>query len=283
MGVIKLIAIIGTALFGIMNSYVEFRDKNNKITLFGKIGFTGMLFMALLVYMLDIHSEKEDKKENDLLQRELKILKDRNNKILDKTTYLNLENQNLKRNVNSLDSLAREQIEIITRLSKDNIDLADKLEIARGKIIDQITGGGSYCYVSFSNFQKGYGDLVVVNNGKEPMYNLSVRIVDLEKFMKIEVVQFKDLVQNTFTIEEISPNQAVFMGSYKLADNIPLVKFNIFFTARNGSFTQIQRFQKINSSWTFATKVTNLMTNKKLYERVEKNYPRNKGKNIDWN
>lgn len=57
-------------------------------------------------------------------------------------------------------------------------------------------------------------------------------------------------------------------------------RFNIFWVARNGGFTQLLRFKKIDGQWHSATKVER--ENILLLENVSEGYSRNIQGEIDW-
>ena len=119
---------------------------------------------------------------------------------------------------------------------------------------------------------------------------INARIVDLTKWNKIAATNphpsFQELRSAGTYVElgDIAPHTAVQRGT------IPLVgksaNFNIFFNARNGFWTQELRLRLVEGQWLTATRVTKDADKgkppKKLYERIDKGYPRNSKGEADW-
>ncbi|MEW5992867.1 MAG: hypothetical protein AB1744_00530, partial [Candidatus Zixiibacteriota bacterium] len=56
--------------------------------------------------------------------------------------------------------------------------------------------------------------------------------------------------------------------------------FNIFFSARNGLFTQLLRMRKVDGKWFYATKVQK--QDKVIFEKIDDKFPRNDIGEIEW-
>jgi hypothetical protein len=159
-----------------------------------------------------------------------------------------------------------------------------ELEVKTTDLVAHITGGDSACYLSMKPDAQGLlTSVAVVHVGKHPLYEINVRMVDLEAF---------EAIKNDFTLENIQKTERCWpFGNLipghasMLNETIPLGdatsrNFNIFFTARNGSFTQLLRFRKFNDVWTTATKVCR--EDLTLYERVDEEFPRNANGIVEW-
>ena len=97
---------------------------------------------------------------------------------------------------------------------------------------------------------------MVVHQGEHPLYDVHTRIVDLEKLDQLMGnLSFATLKQTdtNISIGNLIPS-AQMLQPFMLG-NGNTRRFNIFFPARNGFFTQLLRFKKIHGKWVYATKV----------------------------
>ena len=133
----------------------------------------------------------------------------------------------------------------------------------------------------------------LVHRGDFPLYELTARIVDLEKFSSrktrdygtlAEALGDEDFVGQILDLGELDPGRSRALGQI-----LPVVgdsgRFNIFFSARNGFFTQVLRLRRVASGWIYATKVTRRDEHGdvvSLFEKVPDSYPRNAGGDVDW-
>lgn len=127
-----------------------------------------------------------------------------------------------------------------------------------------ITGGDSYSYLSINKSDKGNKlSTVIVHSGDYPLYDLTLRIVDLDKFGKIsgywgEVLNIGNLPAGMARTLE-----------YKIDfSNRKLARLNIFISARNGHKTQLLRVKSLNGKWFFATQVK-LDDGKIVFEKID--------------
>ncbi len=159
-------------------------------------------------------------------------------------------------------------------------------EIARlnRELANSVIGGDSFCYlvVSSPDPVTNTGLLVVVHQGEHNLYDVHARIVDLEKFDQLKGnLSFATLKQTdtNISIGNLIPSAQVLHPSFTLG-NGNTRRFNIFFSARNGFFTQLLRFKKIHGKWVYATKVER--EDKVIYEKVDDEFPRTAEGNVDW-
>jgi hypothetical protein len=168
--------------------------------------------------------------------------------------------------------------------NKTNTKLAQKNEeIARlnRETANAVTGGDSVCYLlPLANLP---GMVTVVQKGRFPLYDVSVRIVDLDDPAS-NVASLSAQTRNSFTLGNIPPESAQVLQSV-----ITLVgdrkRFNIFFSARNGFFTQELRMRLVNGEWKSAIRVVcNLPDGKatSLFTQIMDDYPKEKDGSIDW-
>ncbi len=161
-------------------------------------------------------------------------------------------------------------------------DLGRKTE----DLVGYMTGGNSWCYlmVQVDNANDATGLVSIVHQGKHPLYDVSVRVTDLEAFSQARAagrpINLGD--DRTLNLGNLISGHAVtgvgnifgsFQGTTKRS-------FNIFFTARNGSFVQIMRYCKFDGEWLTAMKI--LRDGEVLHERVSANYPRETDGSVKW-
>ena len=139
-----------------------------------------------------------------------------------------------------------------------------------------VTGGDSFCYLELSNLDEGHdaGMCVVVQQGDYPLYGVSARIVDLQRFA--ERTKPLDYAALKGDLElEIGDMAA---GSATLRTDRPLVlgdvdvrDFNIFFNARNGFFRQELHFRRCEGKWLRSTRV--VRDNEVIFEKKDPGFP----------
>lgn len=156
-----------------------------------------------------------------------------------------------------------------------------------------ITGGTSICHAGFvAEFDRPfetYKRIVFFQQGEHPLYDVEVRIVDLDDFSKALAnndmsavfasdrhIEIKGLIPNTSREYLLSPPISMGDGNSR--------SFNIFYMARNGTFTQAVRFAKVDGQWLYATRVHRPTGEQivPLYESVPENFPLNADGVVDW-
>ena len=160
----------------------------------------------------------------------------------------------------------------------------DQLESRTTDLIAHITGGESSCYLLGVPLPGGtLQHLSLVHVGKHPLYEVTARIVDLEQF---------DQIKNNPTFENIRkseihrqcgnliPGHATLLGDTLSRGSGDVCRFNVFFTARNGSFTQLWRFRRVNGGWTSATRI--VRGDAVLFEQIQDSFPRNADGSVAW-
>lgn len=159
------------------------------------------------------------------------------------------------------------------------------LEAKTTEVINNVTGGDSACYVFGPTPESDrWIGLLIVHVGKYPLYEVTCRVTELDIFEEMlnnnEPLTENDRSEFRFAIGPLAPN----MGRRAPID-LPLGpkdsrRFNLFFTARNGSTTQLIRCKKIDGEWKFATQLKR--SDQVLYERIDDGYPRLGTGEIDW-
>ena len=165
----------------------------------------------------------------------------------------------------------------------------DRLEDKTKEMIGVMTGGDSICYLTGNmgtqSFPNQLDPVWVVHHGRYPLYGVHIRICDVDKLNALisNRTMWDEVVAQSeqhATVEVLVPGHATDLHVVLPFDPNDIAKnFNIFFTARNGSFSQLLRFKKVNTTWFMATKVE---MGKVMYEEVQVGYPRNASGQVDW-
>jgi hypothetical protein len=146
-----------------------------------------------------------------------------------------------------------------------------------------ITGGESVCYlIGPTPTTNIWSQLVIAHVGKHPLYEINARITDLDQW---------DLMKKDPTLHPLSCDTFRQFGNLVvghvnfLQENFDLGqedsrRFNIFFTARNGAFTQLLRCRRVEGTWVFATKVVRGDT--VYHEEVSEGFPRAEDGTVNW-
>ena len=144
----------------------------------------------------------------------------------------------------------------LTRIDDRVSKLVADLDSTSKQIINQLTGGDSFCRFAIS-FQSDRLQLIAIHEGQYPLYDLQARIVDLEKFA---------LLKGSLTLENLrEADTIVHIGTLNPGMAMPCIQFllesyekrsfNVFFTARNGTFTQLMRLCRRDGKWVSADKI----------------------------
>jgi len=190
-----------------------------------------------------------------------------------------LKNQNtdLKLTIDSLNIKASEQQKTILDLSKQNSELSLQLAHSTQSLYGNLTGGDSFCELIIKPINATQADLTLVTHGNYPLYELSLRIVDLDLFSKVEIKTLDDMAKTQAILEigNIQANSAKLLGQLNSDFSKDYASFNIFYNARNGFFTQGIRMFKIGNSWKGSTSITSSTLNKILFEKTDPTIPKN--------
>ena len=162
-------------------------------------------------------------------------------------------------------------------------ELMDKLEAKAEETIAYISGGDDYPLIQFCQMDSpnAWG-FIVVNHGKYPLYEVTVRITDLQQLARANDPSSVSSAQlgTIIHIGNMIPSQLYRLFKIDVKDYSELA-FNIFFTARNGNFSQLLRLKKINDSWMSAIKIVNKDGNA-IREHVDEIFPRDATGNVNW-
>ena len=151
-----------------------------------------------------------------------------------------------------------------------------KLSEITSNLLETITGGKSYCYISMSKKQTemhtGISVLqpVLVHCGTHALYDVNIDIVDVNDFR----VNFNDN-RKGFKAGNINPGMATTIPlSYRIEPESQ--DFNIWISARNGYYCQVIRMRYINGDWLQAHRllgITGFAAGTVLEERIPDSFP----------
>ena len=164
-----------------------------------------------------------------------------------------------------------------------------KLDAKTIDLVGHITGGDSACYIDGNTENDSFIKLnAAIHIGHHTLYDVNARIVNVLLFTKLgNVISYADIAKTETNIRlgNLIPGHA-----NMIALNIPLgrdhnkYELNIFFSARNGSFTQLLRFRKVENKWLCATRVEresagDVVT---IFEKIDENYPLSTDGEVEW-
>jgi hypothetical protein len=158
--------------------------------------------------------------------------------------------------------------------------LLDEFQTKTQNILGQITGGDSFCYLMIGAGQSPVL-ATIVHKGDHPLYDVVARIVDLEAYHKIDANLTFQIIQKTDiyrTYGTLIPGYCKVEGEWNLGDG-DCRSFNIFWTARNGGFTQRLRLRRVENKWYHATVVHR---GKVIFEQIQEGFPRNEKGEVEW-
>ena len=157
------------------------------------------------------------------------------------------------------------------------------------QIASSFTGGASFAYIVPTFFDPTHNSpmLILVHRGEYPLYDLTVRILDMATFDKMvrpnNAYSDKLREEVQVSISNIAPNQTSMLKTVQLGSD-PL-SWNLFFSARNGFFTELLRVRRVGNEWKTAVKVirTPSSSNEQmLFEKIDSGYPRSEDGQVDW-
>ena len=147
--------------------------------------------------------------------------------------------------------------------------------------LSAVTGGDSFCTINLLKPISEVTHLVVSNRGESPLYDVSARIVDLQKSDEVldgsGTFTFDDLnqFQTILDLGNIPPEQVVAITERWPIGAGDRKEYNVFFTARNGSWFERIRMVKVDGEWKVAIRVYRGVGDAGglLYEKIDKGYP----------
>lgn len=182
----------------------------------------------------------------------------------------------------------RKKSEELASLNQRMVEKSDEIAELNRKIAATITGGDSYCYLAFTLGQGPANSplLLVSHRGEYPLYDVSIRIVDLKKFDRKSGDWTLEKAAGTETylkVGNLSPGQDRIWGKWQLPET-DQQDYNVFLSARNGFVTQFIRLRRVNGRWKIATKVFRDFgkQQKVIFEDIGAEFPRDEKGKEQW-
>ena len=171
-----------------------------------------------------------------------------------------------------------------TRFERELRIKSDEIAQLNRELANFVIGGDSFCYFAIGSLDAvtDTGMLTVIHRGKYHLYDVHARMVDLQKFDEVKSKLSFDTMKYTdinVSVGNLIPGHASMLRQVNLGSG-DTRGFNVFFTARNGSFTQLLRYEKVAGRWLHATKVER--GEQVLFEQVDPEFPRNRNGEVEW-
>ncbi len=152
-------------------------------------------------------------------------------------------------------------------------------------VIGNVTGGESACYLAASKPEENTLRMMcVVHHGKHPLYEVHMRIFDCdmaaERMRNNEPIRMGDLSENNVQVGPLAVGMAKIIPTEINLGDAKSRRFNIFFSARNGTFTQLLRWRKVEDGWMCASQLWR--DEQVLYERIDPGFPLNAEGQVEW-
>lgn len=159
--------------------------------------------------------------------------------------------------------------------------LADQIEARTQKLMATISGGDSFCQFGLSLNPDGSPSncLFANHHGEHPLYGVSVRVVDLDELESAErAVSLQELMEKDYHFElgDLIPEHAQIVGYLKIPrSDATTRRLNIFWSARNGGFSQTLRYVYAEGEWHCAARVRKNYGAKSemIFEKIDEGYP----------
>lgn len=137
--------------------------------------------------------------------------------------------------------LALSKSDEISQLAETIANQAEENAKLSKQIIGLTSGGESFTYLSFTKMGD-YWHPVVLHKGDFPLFEVNVRIVDLQELEAIQSPSLESVNRHFFEIDSLPVGQAHIHQALRFKIENANRSFNVFFSARNGNWEQETRF-----------------------------------------
>jgi hypothetical protein len=141
----------------------------------------------------------------------------------------------------------------IKQLNTKILALSEENKSLVKESISSITGGDGFVYVDIlKGFYSNALTPVITTNSAHPQYDISIRFYDEGKDHDAQISN--PLYVNVATLPS---GQSIFnrTPAFDLEGKTDCAKFNLFISARNGSFFEELKLRKVNGEWFSALRV----------------------------
>lgn len=130
--------------------------------------------------------------------------------------------------------------------------LISNLEISAQKIIDNVTGGKSFLYMTIGNInhEKNIGQIIFLHSGDNPVYDVYVEYLDINKPQINGDYHRQGLEIGT------KPPKTASSGPIITLDRATGLHYSVFFTTRRGLINQSLRMKFKDGKWYHAIHVS---------------------------
>lgn len=152
--------------------------------------------------------------------------------------------------------------------------LLEELDQKTKDIVGYMTGGDSFCYAYplFNGGTPGYFDWGFINEGEHPLHDVSVQMYQVSGKKRI-----------THKLDILYSRRSHYQGIRDIDNGSGA--YNIFYTAKNASWTQQIRWILLGNEFAVANRVVKdgEPINKPLLLNISKNYPHELPLDSPWN
>lgn len=169
----------------------------------------------------------------------------------------------------------------LSSLEQGVANMLQKIEVATNDIVGYATGGDSVCWLEPSRSHALTGEFMIHHQGKYPLRDIHIRVVDLERLAAPEH-QIAALVENMFTLNLIIPDHVrmISLNSPLERSGSNSRRFNIFITTPSGSYRQLLRIVRVDGVLKCAVLLeTDAGT---ILEKVDDAFPRKEDGTVEW-
>lgn len=180
------------------------------------------------------------------------------------------------------EKVAEERAQENVELNKKILALTEENKELAKHGISVVTGGDGYVYVDIIKgiLPNAFAPIVISNSGF-PQYDISIRFFDVQKNHQTQVLN--PLV---LTLATLPPRQSSMfqVPAFEFPSSGDVAKFNLFISARNGSFVEEVQLRKVEGEWWSAIRLAKDEGNVKtiLLERAQEKFPRMPDGKIEW-
>lgn len=177
-----------------------------------------------------------------------------------------------KRNEDGLDKVAK---------TVDSITV--QLDAAAERLAGYSTGGNGFCYVMPTYVTALVpATFALLHDGPYPVYDIAVRIVDLGRLSASDVPYKDSMFENQYDFNVLIPQHSrqIVLNSPSPERSEDARDFNIYISARNGSWIQRLAMRRVNGIWVAATEIEK--DGKSIYRTIEPTFPLNPEGEVAW-
>jgi len=232
------------------------------------------LLLAAVIFLLGIGAIISNKRQK-AAEKEAKEIESQNER---------LERDRLQKQISDLQEQQGK--------TQQELDSARKVVLeSREAQLGVLTGADSFCYLTFDGTTPQTQGIPFFSHvGKNPIQDVTARVVDLKRFSEEISSGRRKTLQEFLTKEtyirigNLYPGAALPVMQPLTFSDSEKQDFNIFFSGNNGFWSQELRLRWNGKRWLHATRVKKSegKTEKLIFERVDKDFPRNEKGKVDY-